>query len=670
MCFMFFSHFIGRLVILKNINASIIAVLLLLPSLLYAKYMAVLETLSPKDLLTRQERMYLTDILRGEAVRVLPAEQNWTIMTRENINVMLPPGKSIEDCEGSCLAETGKNIAADYVAQARIAQFGNSLTITTELYETASGKLVASFVGKGENVEEIERIIKEQTSEFFKKARNNSWNGYEYVNTNHSFSFQGLKKFIVNIQSTPVGALPSFDGKVFPQCTKTPCKIQLEAGEHRIVASKERFDDLDTIVNVTENEQTINLSLIPNVGFIKIVPQMSIDFTSQGNVSVFIDGEKGSLGINELNSGYHSVRITHSCYDPMELNIALQKRETKIISDSLKRGIGGLELSVTKKNGEPLAVPVFIDGNAVGTTPFTGEVPLCAKIEIENDGKREKISVALKWHEVVRKNYEISQSSAVVTRADEIRQKAEIAYAELDGKKISTDIIKASELDADSDMFKRIWGGVTAGLLYNDFYSTKFGLDNIKHDAAYSVSSNGAEDLLKNYWGVGFNVGMGLMFLQSQYFSLRGDLNLAFRQGTGESNIAVTLTKKESDKSKTSDMKIEYSVTQLNIDLPLLARLSPTNAFYFEAGPMFSFNVYSKSKAKITDVFGTEIYEDKGGLNVFEFNFATGVGATRNVGKSILDFDLRFVLGLTRLSDSDASPKTWQWQLNITYWFL
>ena len=240
---MFFSHFIGRLVNLKNINASIIAVLLLLPSLLYAKYMAVLETLSPKDLLTRQERMYLTDILRGEAVRVLPAEQNWTIMTRENINVMLPPGKSIEDCEGSCLAETGKNIAADYVAQARIAQFGNSLTITTELYETASGKLVASFVGKGENVEEIERIIKEQTSEFFKKARNNSWNGYEYVNTNHSFSFQGLKKFIVNIQSTPVGALPSFDGKVFPQCTKTPCKIQLEAGEHRIVASKERFDD-------------------------------------------------------------------------------------------------------------------------------------------------------------------------------------------------------------------------------------------------------------------------------------------------------------------------------------------------------------------------------------------------------------------------------------------
>ena len=76
--------------------------LLLLPVVSLAKYVAVLETISDMELLTLQERQYLTDILRGQAVRELPAEQNWTIMTRENINVMLPPGKSIEDCEGSC----------------------------------------------------------------------------------------------------------------------------------------------------------------------------------------------------------------------------------------------------------------------------------------------------------------------------------------------------------------------------------------------------------------------------------------------------------------------------------------------------------------------------------------------------------------------------------------
>lgn len=64
--------------------------------------------------------MFLTDKLRDRAKAVLPAYMGYVIMTRENINAMLPPGKSIEECEGSCLVETGKNIAADYVAQARV----------------------------------------------------------------------------------------------------------------------------------------------------------------------------------------------------------------------------------------------------------------------------------------------------------------------------------------------------------------------------------------------------------------------------------------------------------------------------------------------------------------------------------------------------------------------
>lgn len=56
-----------------------------------------------------QDRQYLTNVLREQAVKELPAAENYTIMTRENIQQMLPPGKAIEDCEGSCLVETGKN---------------------------------------------------------------------------------------------------------------------------------------------------------------------------------------------------------------------------------------------------------------------------------------------------------------------------------------------------------------------------------------------------------------------------------------------------------------------------------------------------------------------------------------------------------------------------------
>ena len=161
------------------------------------------------------------------------------------------------------------------------------------------------------------------------------------------------------------------------------------------------------------------------------------------------------------------------------------------------------------------------------------------------------------------------------------------------------------------------------------------------------------------------------MFIASPYFNLRGDLSLALRQGSGKTNTSVILDWKKSDlEDQKSDLEIEYSASQLNIDFPILARVSIPNAIYFEAGPMFSFNVYSKSESKITDIYGTEKFEEKGGLKAFEFDIAAGLGISRSIGKSMLDFDLRFVFGMTRISDSDDAPKTWQGQLNITYWFL
>jgi len=139
-----------------------------------AAYVAVLETMADgdaKDSVSLLDRQYLTNVLREQAVKELPAKQGFTIMTRENINAMLPPGKAIEDCEGSCLAETGKNIAADYVCQARVGRFGSKLTLSAELYETAGNKLVASFNGRGADVEELLTLIESKSTEFFRAIK-------------------------------------------------------------------------------------------------------------------------------------------------------------------------------------------------------------------------------------------------------------------------------------------------------------------------------------------------------------------------------------------------------------------------------------------------------------------------------------------------------------------
>jgi len=140
----------------------------------FATFVAVLETGADgiaKDSVPLLDRQYLTNVLREQAVKELPAKENFTIMTRENILQMLPPGKAIEDCEGSCLVETGKNIAADYICQARVGRFGTSLTLSAELYETAGNKLIASFNGRGQNVEELLVLIENKSHEFFNSIR-------------------------------------------------------------------------------------------------------------------------------------------------------------------------------------------------------------------------------------------------------------------------------------------------------------------------------------------------------------------------------------------------------------------------------------------------------------------------------------------------------------------
>lgn len=134
----------------------------------FSKYIAVLETISLKDsIVSTNEKLFITDQLRAEAVTVL-SQYDFTIMTRENINVMLPPGKMLEDCEGECLVETGRNISADYVVQGRIGKFAEDLTLTVELYETGSGKLLGNVVTHNKQVQGLLTELKGKSNDLFK----------------------------------------------------------------------------------------------------------------------------------------------------------------------------------------------------------------------------------------------------------------------------------------------------------------------------------------------------------------------------------------------------------------------------------------------------------------------------------------------------------------------
>ena len=651
-----------------NLLRKLPLVLLLSAFPALAAHVAVLETMAAKDVLKLEEKQYITDVLRSEAVKALPAEMNFTIMTRDNIQTMLPPGKSIEDCEGSCLVETGKNISADYIAQGRVGRFGNSLTITVELYETAGNKLMGSFTAKSNDIEQLEVEIRKMAKSLFVKARGNTGTTFT------SGISAGANSVSVKIQTVPMGASVAIDGRP-SKCSSTPCTVNIAEGEHRILVAADDYKDKDTVMFFEGKEVAVKMQLDPNFGQLNIAPRYDENRGGSDKLSIQID-ERTTIndkpikkGIINLLAGMHKVNIEHPCYEAVSLDVGITVGKTETFNQELSPAKGWLSLKA-ELDGAEQNVPVWADGKQVGQTPFQGEVPLCSRIEVGENEFRNDVNVELRKDENVEVVHQLVK--------DDTRNKFVVAEKELTEDAAEMQPVAeeppAEEKPAEEpqqDGFKRIWGGLFVGATYNDFWDTEFGFGNLKSGDDYSLKVEGADGLLGNYWGVGVNAGIGALFLVSPFFGVNVDVAFAFRQGKGRSDVIVKLFWNDESRSpEMADLEIEYSEMQMNIDVPVLLRLMVPNVLYVEAGPLASFNLYSLHKSTIKGDSGPDAFREEGGLNVFEFDAAIGIGTMRSLPRGMLDFNLRFVLGITPLSDADDSPKTWQGQLNIGYWFL
>ena len=480
-------------------------------------HVAVLETISASDALTGEEKMYLTDELRSQAVRALPAEYGFTIMTRENINAMLPPGKSVEDCAGNCLVETGKNIAAEYVAQGRVGKFGSDLTLTVELYETAGGKLIGSFTAKSADADGLLSNIQQQASSLFAKARGAGLgllsvnSGISGVSGNSGYAAGGVRSYIVKISTEPAGAALSIDGKPVPKCRETPCSVQVTAGEHRFFVALDNYEGLDTLLTVNVNGQILNLPMITNYGILNVAPILPGNYGyEEDTLSVKIDGSAAKYGENKLAPGGHSVEISHPCYETVTFNAGLKKGGKESFSKALVPATGGLSLNAEDAKGEPQMVPVYVDGVQKGTTPFLGDVPLCATLEAGES--REEVPVSLKFHETTE--YTMRVGSPIETSADvsEVPESNSIPSG-IDTSRPDTEESHVARYVAQGVLF--VAGAVLGGYAYysdqkasdlDNSYSSDSGWASAKDDAdSYQTKRNIA-------LGVGVAcVGVGLV---------------------------------------------------------------------------------------------------------------------------------------------------------------
>jgi hypothetical protein len=196
-----------------------------------------------------------------------------------------------------------------------------------------------------------------------------------------------------------------------------------------MIANLEQYEIGDTTISIKQNNQSINIRLKANFGVLEIKPAYSDGIGNSERWSLAINDKAYSSLENRLNPGRYKVELSHECYEALsfEAGINRDKREVFNMASHVKLKMGGLALRA-EQDGEPVSEPVFVNGEQVGETPFSGSVPICANIEVGR--YKERVNVELKHNEKVTHTHKMPDSEARLKRMEEERKRKQEEEAE------------------------------------------------------------------------------------------------------------------------------------------------------------------------------------------------------------------------------------------------
>jgi len=590
-------------------------VLLLLAIAAYGQQqrVAIINTVDDRDSIGTSDLTYLTDRLRETAVNIL--QPHYGVMTTESIVAFLgSQEQAAKECKAaSCLAELGRKVNADYVAQTRVGRFSKDLTLKTELYNSKSGNLIGSFTGNSKDIYGLLAIINEKAPVLFKKMPGVSGGsagpsiagGISGLETaGGDYMLDGEKIYLVNLNSEPSGAILSFDGTPATRCLQTPCKVELREGNVRIVAAMDQYDRADTTVSIKYNNQNITIRLGANFGILDIRPAYVDGMGSSSQWNLSINGSPYPLGEVRLSPNKYAVKLSHNCYEDISFNAGINKdrREVFDMASVLKLKNGGLALSA-ERGGEPVSEPVFVNGHHVGETPFSGTVPICARIEI--GANKEIVKVDLKHNDKVKLTHIYNAYAASQTYPQPYPQSYPQPYSYN-----SNPSTPASSSTSTSSGTETKWGltlGIPLYFLSFDLYS----------DSDHSPGI-----------GIGFSIGPKFGILFNDVVSLNFESNVVYKR------MIVTPLDIGFDNYITS-----ITITELAFSLPMLLKISGEN-FYAEGGIQYDIPTNttiaweSSMEASEEEEFSTRSKQDIGLV----------LGWGRTFGR--VDFGTRFIFAM------------------------
>jgi uncharacterized protein (TIGR02145 family) len=360
-----------------------------------------------------------------EVTRAVLPSADFRMIPYKNVQEEIGDEALFNACKegGVCFGDLAGRVNADYGAWCMVNKYSNKFIFTFQLYSVREKDLIHtkeydSYNPK--NIDDMIEIIKKEVPivisekipgvKISKTPSPAIAGGISGVQTTGgSYELEGGKRYLINLSTEPVGAVLSFNGVPDSRCSKTPCKIELSAGNVRIIANLEQYEIADTTVSIKQNNQSINIKLKANFGVLEIKPAYSDGIGKDKQWNLSINDKPYSLGEVRLNPNKYKVKLNHECYENIGFDVGINKDKREIFDMASKIALkkGGLDLSV-ERNGEPASEPVFVNGKQVGETPFSGAVPLCAKIEIGKN--KEVVGVKLKYNEKVKHTHKGAES--------------------------------------------------------------------------------------------------------------------------------------------------------------------------------------------------------------------------------------------------------------------
>ena len=196
-----------------------------------------------------------------------------------------------------------------------------------------------------------------------------------------SFSLAPLPKTpAVAVESEPIGALVILDGR---ERGRTPFLAPLDKGRHQLVLKMDGHREVGTDFTMPpDRDLSIRLDLPVGAGTGSRLTLTS----SPSGATVTIDGKE--IGITpwsgETKPGNHKVQVNAKGFVKEERIVQVQPSRDADVTFALNREPGPGRLHIET---EPPEAGVSIDGQQVGTSPYTGDVaPGDHVLEVSNDG--------------------------------------------------------------------------------------------------------------------------------------------------------------------------------------------------------------------------------------------------------------------------------------------